>query len=27
VLDGGHYAYAERAAEFNRIAAHFLTEA
>jgi pimeloyl-ACP methyl ester carboxylesterase len=27
VLDGAHYAYAERAAEFNRIAAHFLTEA
>jgi pimeloyl-ACP methyl ester carboxylesterase len=27
VLDGGHYAYAERAAEFNRIAAHFLSEA
>jgi pimeloyl-ACP methyl ester carboxylesterase len=27
VLDGGHYAYAERAAEFNRIAAHFLTAA
>lgn len=27
VLDGGHYAYAERAAEFNRIAAHFLAEA
>ena len=27
VLDGGHYAYAERAADFNRIAAHFLTEA
>ena len=27
VLDGGHYAYAERAGEFNRIAAHFLTEA
>jgi pimeloyl-ACP methyl ester carboxylesterase len=26
-LDGGHYAYAERAAEFNRIAAHFLAEA
>jgi len=24
VLDGGHYAYAERAGEFNRIAAHFL---
>jgi pimeloyl-ACP methyl ester carboxylesterase len=27
VLDGGHYAYAERAAEFNRIAAHFLSDA
>ena len=27
VLDGGHYAYAERAAEFNRIAAHFLADA
>jgi hypothetical protein len=27
VLDGGHYAYAERAAEFNRIALHFLAEA
>jgi len=27
VLDGGHYAYAERAGEFNRIAAHFLTGA
>jgi len=27
VLDGGHFAYAERAAEFNRIAAHFLSEA
>lgn len=27
VLDGGHYAYAERAGEFNRIAAHFLSEA
>lgn len=28
VLDGaGHYAYAERAAEFNRVAAHFLGEA
>jgi pimeloyl-ACP methyl ester carboxylesterase len=27
VLEGGHYVYAERAAEFNRIAAHFLTEA
>jgi pimeloyl-ACP methyl ester carboxylesterase len=26
-LDGGHFAYAERAAEFNRIAAHFLAEA
>ncbi len=26
-LDGGHYAYAERAADFNRIAAHFLAEA
>jgi pimeloyl-ACP methyl ester carboxylesterase len=26
-LDGGHFAYAERAAEFNRIAAHFLSEA
>src|SRR5688572_26008496 len=27
VLDGGHYAYAERAAEFNRIVAHFLADA
>jgi pimeloyl-ACP methyl ester carboxylesterase len=27
VLDGGHYAYAERAADFNRIALHFLSEA
>jgi pimeloyl-ACP methyl ester carboxylesterase len=27
VLEGGHYVYAERAAEFNRIAAHFLAEA
>jgi pimeloyl-ACP methyl ester carboxylesterase len=27
VLKGGHYVYAERAAEFNRIAAHFLSEA
>lgn len=27
VLDGAHYAYAERAAEFNRIAAHFLSDA
>lgn len=27
VLPGGHYAYAEQSAEFNRIAAHFLTEA
>jgi pimeloyl-ACP methyl ester carboxylesterase len=26
-LPGGHYVYAERSAEFNRIAAHFLTEA
>jgi pimeloyl-ACP methyl ester carboxylesterase len=26
-LPGGHYVYAERPAEFNRIAAHFLTEA
>jgi pimeloyl-ACP methyl ester carboxylesterase len=26
-LDGGHFAYAERAGEFNRIAAHFLAEA
>jgi pimeloyl-ACP methyl ester carboxylesterase len=27
VLDGaGHYAYAERVGEFNRIAAHFLAE-
>ena len=26
-LDGGHYAYAERAAEFNRIVAHFLADA
>jgi len=27
VLPGGHYVYAERSAEFNRIAGHFLTEA
>ena len=27
VLEGGHYAYAERAGEFNRIAAHFLSDA
>jgi pimeloyl-ACP methyl ester carboxylesterase len=27
VLEGGHYVYAERAAEFNRIALHFLSEA
>ena len=27
VLDGGHYAYAERAGEFNRVALHFLSEA
>ena len=27
VLEGGHYVYAERAAELNRIAAHFLAEA
>jgi pimeloyl-ACP methyl ester carboxylesterase len=27
VLEGGHYVYAERAAEFNRIVAHFLAEA
>lgn len=27
VLEGGHYVYAERAAEFNRIAAHFLAAA
>lgn len=27
VLDGGHYVYAERAVEFNRIAEHFLTRA
>jgi len=27
VLSGGHYVYAERAAEFNRIAAHFLAGA
>ena len=27
VLDGAHYAYAERAADFNRIAAHFLSDA
>ena len=26
-LDGGHFAYAERAGEFNRIALHFLSEA
>ena len=26
-LKGGHYAYAERAAEFNRIAQHFLADA
>jgi pimeloyl-ACP methyl ester carboxylesterase len=27
VLKGGHYVYAERAAEFNLIAKHFLTDA
>ena len=27
VLPGGHYVYAERSAEFNRIASHFLTQA
>jgi pimeloyl-ACP methyl ester carboxylesterase len=27
VLEGGHYVYAERAAEFNHIATHFLAEA
>ena len=27
VLEGAHYVYAERAAEFNRIATHFLAEA
>jgi pimeloyl-ACP methyl ester carboxylesterase len=27
VLSGSHYVYAERAAEFNRIATHFLAEA
>ncbi len=26
VIDGGHFAYAERAGEFNRIARHFLVE-
>jgi len=27
VLPGGHYVYAERSVEFNRIATHFLTQA